>query len=83
MHWAKDEDIMGDRRGAHVEGKDICPQYVFKKPGGVNPDGTVLWGELGTGRCPTLVRSAACCLPVPSYALVVHSLDGTVRRRME
>ena len=42
--WRKDEDIMGDRRGAHKDGEQICAQYVFKKPGGTNPDGTTLWG---------------------------------------
>ena len=39
-----DVDIMGVKRGAHRDGVDICPKFEFKIPGGVNPDGTVLWG---------------------------------------
>lgn len=37
-------DIMGVQRGAHKDGDDVCPGFVFKKPGGVQPDGTPIWG---------------------------------------
>jgi len=37
-------DIMGVQRGAHKDGAHICAHFVFKKPGGKNPDGTTLWG---------------------------------------
>lgn len=39
-----DVDIMGVQRGAHKDGPDVCPQFVFKVPGGTNEDGTKLWG---------------------------------------
>ena len=40
----KDVDIMGVKRGAHMDGEDVCPKFVFKIPGGKNPDGSTLWG---------------------------------------
>ena len=39
-----DIDIMGVQRGAHKDGEHICPKFVFKVPGGVQEDGTPLWG---------------------------------------
>ena len=39
-----DVDIMGVQRGAHKDGEDVCPQFVFKVPGGTQADGTPLWG---------------------------------------
>ncbi|KAL1512174.1 hypothetical protein AB1Y20_005440 [Prymnesium parvum] len=44
MPMGRDIDIMGYQRGAHVDGAAVCPQYVFKIPGGTNPDGTALFG---------------------------------------
>ena len=35
---------MGVKRGAHMDGEDVCPKFVFKIPGGKNPDGSTLWG---------------------------------------
>ena len=45
----KDVDIMGVQRGEHKDGPDVCPKYVFKVPGGINPDGTKLWGWNDSG----------------------------------
>jgi hypothetical protein len=39
-----DVDIMGVQRGEHKDGAEVCPKFVFKTPGGVQPDGTPLWG---------------------------------------
>ena len=44
-------DIMGVQRGAHKDGDDVCPGFVFKKPGGVQPDGTPIWGWNDAGFC--------------------------------
>lgn len=46
-----DVDIMGIQRGEHKDGPSVCPHYVFKKPGGVNPDGTALFGWNDAGAC--------------------------------
>jgi len=49
----KDVDIMGVQRGEHKDGPDVCPKYEFKIPGGINPDGTPLWGwnDAGAAFC--------------------------------
>lgn len=48
-----DIDIMGIQRGAHVDGPHICPGFVFKVPGGTNPDGTPLhgWNDCSAVNC--------------------------------
>ena len=46
-----DVDIMGVQRGAHKDGADVCPQYIFKVPGGVQPDGTPLCGWRNVHEC--------------------------------
>jgi len=45
----RDVDIMGIQRGAHVDGEDVCPGYVFRVPGGELPDGTKVFGWNDTG----------------------------------
>lgn len=51
-------DIMGVQRGAHKDGDDICPKFQFKKPGGIQPDGTPLWGwnDADSARCARCKR---------------------------
>lgn len=53
MGIQKDVDIMGVQRGEHKDGPDICSKYVFKIPGGTNPDGSTLWGwnDAGAAYC--------------------------------
>ena len=53
MRIQKDVDIMGVQRGAHKDGEELCPKYVFKIPGGKNPDGSTLWGwnDAGAAYC--------------------------------
>ena len=42
MRLPKDVDIMGVKRGAHMEGEEICKRFIFKIPGGTKPDGSVV-----------------------------------------
>ena len=51
--YGKDVDIMGIQRGEHVDGASVCEHYVFKVPGGKNPDGTALfgWNDIGAAYC--------------------------------
>ena len=40
----KDTDLMGYRRGAHVDGDDVCPGFEFYAPGSASTPERPIWG---------------------------------------
>ena len=44
MRYDKSEDLNGFKRGAHVDGEDVCPGYVFHLPGSSSTPEKVIWG---------------------------------------
>ena len=60
MKYNKSEDLNGYIRGAHQDGEDVCPKYVFHLPGSSSTPEKVVWGwnDIASFDCERCKRPA-------------------------
>ena len=58
--YDRSEDLNGYKRGAHQDGEDICPGYVFHLPGSSSTPEKVVWGwnDIASFDCERCKRPA-------------------------